>query len=197
MTLFLCTFSTNSVCLSIWAAHCWRSRGWMFVGCACRSHRNRQTIRSKSNVVKVASKSNVLNQIYAVIPATVLFLENAFCLLGFRSFNIFTSFFSTGFERRRQHQQVLRRSYVVGAGQAGRGVELPHVIEKNSFNYLTHLSPKYIVRLSIHPSIYPGSEAPHRYCLILASSVPPLDVLVWWRNSAVFFFFKLVLRTQS
>lgn len=34
---------------------------------------------------------------------------------------------SSGSERGRQYQQVLRRSHVVGAGQAGRGAQLPDV----------------------------------------------------------------------
>lgn len=39
----------------------------------------------------------------------------------------FSSSLSSGSERGRQYQQVLRRSHVVGAGQAGRGAQLPHV----------------------------------------------------------------------
>lgn len=87
-------------------------------------------------------------------------------LLEFSSFTTYTSFICAGFERRRQHQQVLRRSYVVGAGQAGRGVELPHVIEEEEEKTASIL---FHPNTSIPES--PGGKTQHRYCLIPASSV--------------------------
>lgn len=44
----------------------------------------------------------------------------------------------SGSERGRQYQQVLRRSHVAGAGQAGRGAQLPHVRPQHTAPVRSH-----------------------------------------------------------